>query len=332
MNGGNPEALDAALARNPRDVAALIRKADQLAAGGDIRAASAYYLQAVRVSAGVVLTPDLRREVARAQAACDGLAARIESSLRESLAGVAPGSERFRESLDLLFGHRQPYFQQPQYYFFPGLAHVQFFERAAFPWLDAVERATPAIREEMLAVMRDPGALQPYVRSDPTRPRGSQGGMADNPDWSAFYLWKDGAPVAGHAERCPRTLEALQGVPFPRVRGRMPSILFSVLRPGAHIPAHNGFINTRLICHLPLVVPPGCTFRVGNATREWVEGKAWLFDDTIEHEAWNRSSETRVVLLFEAWRPELTEDERRLVAAMFEAIDAQGGQRADWSV
>jgi aspartyl/asparaginyl beta-hydroxylase (cupin superfamily) len=112
----------------------------------------------------------------------------------------------------------------------------------------------------------------------------------------------------------------------------MPSILFSVLRPGAHIPAHNGFVNTRLICHLPLVVPPGCAFRVGNETREWVEGKAWLFDDTIEHEAWNRSGETRVVLLFEVWRPELGEEERRLVAAMFEAIDAQGGARAAWSV
>ena len=332
MNGNSPDSIDLALARNPRDVAALIGKADHLAASGDIRAAAAYYLQAVRVAPNANLTPQLRSEVARAQAACDAIAARIEAGLRERLHGVARGSERFAESLDILFGHRQPYFQQPQYYFFPGLPHVQFFDRAAFPWLEAVEAATPAIRAEMLGVMSDPAALQPYVRSDPSRPRSAQAGMADNPDWSAYYLWKDGAPVAGHAERCPRTLAALQGVPFPRVQGRMPSVLFSVLRPGAHIPAHNGFINTRLICHLPLAVPPGCTFRVGNETREWVEGKAWLFDDTIEHEAWNRSGETRVVLLFEAWRPELSDEERQLVAAMFEAIDAQGGERAAWSV
>ena len=336
MNRMSPEAVDNALARNPRDIAALIGKADQLAAIGDVRGASAFYLQAVRVASSGTLAPELLPEVARAQAACDGIAARIESALRDDLArqGLDDGdaTRRFRESLDILFGHRRPYVQQPQYYFFPGLPQIQFYDRAAFPWLDAVEAATPAIRAEMLEVMRDPKALQPYVKSDPSRPANAQAGMADNPDWSAFYLWKDGAPVAANATRCPRTMEALAGVPFPRVRGRMPSILFSVLRPGAHIPAHNGFINTRLICHLPLVVPRGSSFRVGNETREWVEGKAWVFDDTIEHEAWNRSGETRVVLLFELWRPELTETEKAMVTAMFEAIDAHGIGRAAWSV
>jgi aspartyl/asparaginyl beta-hydroxylase (cupin superfamily) len=334
MNRDNLAAIDGALARNPRDIAALIAKADHLAQAGDLRAASAYYLQAVRLASALPLPAELRAEVARAQAVCDRVAAQLESGLRERLPpeGLDGSASRFRESLDILFGHRQPYFQQPQYYFFPGLPQVQFYDRAAFPWLDAVEAATPAIREEMLAAMRDPGALKPYVQSDPSRPRNAQAGMADNPDWSAFYLWKDGAAVPGNAERCPRTLAALADVPFPRVRGRMPSILFSVLRPGAHIPAHNGFINARLICHLPLVVPKGCAFRVGNETREWIEGKAWVFDDTIEHEAWNRSLETRVVLLFELWRPEITEAERRLISTLFEAVDAQGGGRVAWSV
>ena len=98
-------------------------------------------------------------------------------------------------------------------------------------------------------------------------------------------------------------------------------MLFSLLRPGARIPPHNGFVNTRLICHLPLIVPESCGLRVGNDTRALVEGKAWLFDDTIEHEAWNGSDRTRVILLFEIWRPEFTEEERRLVSAMFQAID-----------
>jgi aspartyl/asparaginyl beta-hydroxylase (cupin superfamily) len=101
--------------------------------------------------------------------------------------------------------------------------------------------------------------------------------------------------------------------------------MFSLLRPGAHIPPHTGEVNTRLICHLPLIVPAGCTLRVGNDTRPLVEGKAWVFDDTMEHEASNPSDQSRVILLFEIWRPELDEEERRLVAAMFEAIDAYGG-------
>jgi aspartyl/asparaginyl beta-hydroxylase (cupin superfamily) len=71
---------------------------------------------------------------------------------------------------------------------------------------------------------------------------------------------------------------------------------------------------------------------VGNETREWVEGKAWLFDDTMEHEAWNRSSALRVVLLFEVWRPELTEEERGLVNAMFESIDAHMGEKPAWEI
>jgi len=113
-----------------------------------------------------------------------------------------------------------------------------------------------------------------------------------------------------------------------RERNRSPSILYSLLRPGARIPPHTGEVNTRLICHLPLVVPDQCSFRVGNDTRVTVEGRAWVFDDTIEHEAWNGSDRTRVILLFEIWRPELTAAERALVSSMFEAIDAYGGEPA----
>ncbi len=124
----------------------------------------------------------------------------------------------------------------------------------------------------------------------------------------------------------------IERVPFVHMQNRSPSVLFSLLRPGAHIPPHNGMVNTRLICHLPLIVPAGCQFRVGNETREWVQGKAWAFDDTIEHEAWNRSREPRVILIFEVWRPELTLEERRLVNAMFEAIDAHSGQKPAWEI
>jgi aspartyl/asparaginyl beta-hydroxylase (cupin superfamily) len=154
--------------------------------------------------------------------------------------------------------------------------------------------------------------------------------MLNNPAWSAFYLWKDGAVVADHAARCPKSMEALADAPLTQVKGRSPAVLFSLLRPGAHIPPHTGFVNTRLICHLPLIVPGGCRLRVGNDTRALVEGKAWLFDDTMEHEAWNDSDRTRVILLFEIWRPELIDEERRLVSAMFEAIDAHRGTTPAW--
>ncbi len=156
--------------------------------------------------------------------------------------------------------------------------------------------------------------------------------MLNNPDWSAFYLWKDGKVLTENAKRCPRTMEALAHVPLTRVPGRSPTVLFSLLRPGARIPPHTGVLNTRLICHLPLIVPTGCGLRVGNETREWVEGEGWLFDDTIEHEAWNNSDQTRVILLFEIWRPELSNDERELISEMLMSIDAYDGVEQEWDM
>ena len=87
-------------------------------------------------------------------------------------------------------------------------------------------------------------------------------------------------------------------------------------------------LNTRLICHLPIIVPENCgALRVGNQTRTWQEGKALIFDDSVEHEAWNNSNEERVVLLFDIWRPELTEDERRLITDMLVAVEEYSEQQ-----
>ena len=329
-------AADAALAVEPRNIRALMFKADHLHAAGN--AGAAPYYQAVLKCAppAAQLPSDLQQLVARAQAMSEHYAQSFESSVRDHLASVArrtgAATPRFAQSMELLAGRKQIYHQAPLLYYFPELPHVQFFNRADFPWLDKLEAATDDIRQECLAVMSDPAAFSPYVQRDRLRPTLNQGGMLDNPEWSAFYLWKHGQLVAENAARCPRTMSALAEAPLTQMPGRSPSVLFSLLRPGARIPAHHGFVNTRLIVHLPLVVPPGCGFRVGNETREWVEGKAWLFDDTIEHEAWNTSDRTRVILLFETWRPELTEAERAQVSALFEAIDRLRGGLADWSI
>jgi aspartate beta-hydroxylase len=321
-------AVDRALALEPRNLRALIMKADYLAAAGDARAASSFYRAAVNTApAADQLPADLRTELARAEAMCGRYAAQFEVFLRQRLAsGLVDGRStgRFRDSLDILTGSKKIYFQEPRQYFFPGFPQIQFYERSDFPWLDRVEAATSDIRAELIEILKQESAFKPYVEGKPNLPQTDAQGMLDNPEWSAFYLWKNGAIVPENAARCPGTLNALTDVPLARVPGRSPSILFSLLRPGARIPPHTGEVNTRLICHLPLIVPDKCSFRVGNDTRAPVEGSAWVFDDTIEHEAWNGSDRTRVILLFEIWRPELTAAERTLVSAMFEAIDAYG--------
>jgi tetratricopeptide (TPR) repeat protein len=326
-------AVDHALALEPRNLRALIMKADHLAAAGDARAASSFYRAAVNTAPPAGQLPaDLRNELERAEAMCERYAAQFAAFLRERLVarGLAErrSTRRFRDSLDILTGGKRIYFQEPRQYFLPGLPQIQFYDREDFPWLDKVEAATADIRAELIEILKQESAFKPYVEGNPRLPQTDPQGMLNNPEWSAFYLWKNGAIVPENAARCPKTLSALADVPLARVRDRSPSILFSLLRPGARIPPHTGEVNTRLICHLPLIVPPDCSFRVGNDTRATVEGRAWVFDDTIEHEAWNGSDRTRVILLFEIWRPELTVEERGLVSAMFEAIDAYNEEPA----
>jgi tetratricopeptide (TPR) repeat protein len=330
-------AIDKALALEPRNLRALILKADHLAAEGDERAASSFYMAAVKSAPPPNELPlDLRHELGRAQAMSERYAARFEAHLMGRLIGQGlverPSTARFTRSLDILLGKKKVYYQQPHYYFFPELPQVQFYDRNDFPWLDRVEAATADIRAELTEVLKDPSKFKPYVQGDPRRPTHDPKGMLNNPDWSAFYLWQEGKIVQENAARCPATMNALAAVPLSRVKNRSPSVLFSLLRPGARIPPHTGFVNTRLICHLPLIVPHDCGFRVGNDTRTPLEGKAWVFDDTMEHEAWNGSDQIRAILLFEIWRPELTEEERGLVSAMFEAIDALGGEKAAWQI
>ena len=105
-----------------------------------------------------------------------------------------------------------------------------------------------------------------------------------------------------------------------RIREHAPEVCFSVLTPGTHILPHRGVTNTRLVTHLPLIVPENCAIVVGGEKREWREGECFTFDDTFEHEAWNRGASTRVVMLIDCWNPYLTEIERDAVTLLVGAI------------
>ena len=325
---GQQKALDRILEGNPNHVGALIMKADHFARTGDGRAAHAFYEAAV-TRAGPDLSPDMRIEVQRARLESQRYARSYEDHLRDALAqaGYNPdrSSPRFGRCLDMLFGKSRIFLQSPTAFYFPELPQRQFYEREEFPWLTTVEANTGDIRAELLGVLADEARIfSPYVQSAGNRPRRDYGDLLDNPGWSAFYLIKSGEIVEEAARRCPATLKALKAAPLTDAPGRTPSVLFSLLRPGVRIPPHTGYTNARLICHLPLVVPEGCGLRVGNETRQWEEGKALVFDDSMEHEAWNGSARPRVVLLFDIWRPELTAEEQELVAATLTAVGTYG--------
>ena len=228
--------------------------------------------------------------------------------------------KRFRQSLEILSAGKSVYTQQPQVYYFPGLPQVQFFDPSEFAWAGEVESRTDRILSELRAVLGDPAAFSPHVPAKREAPLRCREALAGDSGWSSYYFWYLGELVRSNAERCPAVMEALDFVPLPhfsRTSPSAPAVMFSMLKAGTRIPPHCGSTNVRLICHLPLIVPPGCGFRVGNEVREWEVGKLLIFDDTIEHEAWNNGREDRVVLIFDVWRPDLSEAERAAVTALF---------------
>ncbi len=315
-------ALDRVLAAEPRNIVALVMKGDIVARTGDDRAAGSFYGLAWNSAQAAQRTPAIAEALARAEAALAEVSTRYVAHLRGTLAEVDAGP-RFAEAVAIVAGEKQPYFQAPTSFFYPGLPHIQFYDPAGFAWAAELEGAVPAIRAELEAAMAGDAGFKPYVEADPTRANNGHKLLGD-PSWSAFYLWENGARVTANADRCPATMAALADLPIPVIARRSPMALFSVLKPGTHIEPHNGMLNTRLIVHLPLIVPPDCRLRVGNDLRAVEAGKLMMFDDSIQHEAWNDSTETRVVLLFEVWRPELSVAERDALTRLFEATGSYG--------
>jgi aspartyl/asparaginyl beta-hydroxylase (cupin superfamily) len=161
--------------------------------------------------------------------------------------------------------------------------------------------------------------LVPYIQYADHEPLDQWRPLNRNPDWTAIHLWQNGRRISANARHCPQTMALLERIDQPVIGGAGPNAMFSLLAPGTAIPPHVGVNNARLVCHLPLVVPEGCWFRVGAETRHWRRGEAFVFDDTIEHEALNPSDALRVVFIFDVWHPDLAEAERAAVAAAIAA-------------
>jgi aspartyl/asparaginyl beta-hydroxylase (cupin superfamily) len=229
--------------------------------------------------------------------------------------------ERFDACFEALVGKRGMFAPQPTFMLFPRLPAIEFLDREDFPWLDAFDAATDEIRAEARAALAQ--ALEdfvPYISKPAGSPVDQWQELNNSKRWSTFFLLKNGKRVEDHLARCPRTAALLEAAPLCAIPGHAPTAFFSVLAPKTRIPGHTGVTNTRFIVHLPLVVPPSCVFRVGAETRPWREGRAWVFDDTFEHEAWNGSDEPRIVLIFDVWNSFLTEAERDLVRVVTQGV------------
>lgn len=327
--------LNAALAIDPYYFLALISKGAVLERLGQAGAAALVYRDALKIAPRPEHTPPaLEAPIRRAREVVEADGAALEAFLRERVSGLRERHagerlERFDETLQVLAGRKRVYHSEPVQLHVPQLPSIQFFDRRDFPWLPELEAATDAIRGELLALLDEglPG-FAPYVAHAPGAPLNQWAELNHNPRWSTLWFWRDGARQDEAIARCPRTAALLDTLPLARQPGFAPTALFSALAPRTRIPPHTGSTNARLLVHLPLVLPGPAFFRVGNDTRAWRMGEAWVFDDSIEHEAWNDADQTRAILIFDIWNPLLGEAERELLSELMVARTAwYGGDR-----
>jgi aspartyl/asparaginyl beta-hydroxylase len=207
---------------------------------------------------------------------------------------------------------------QPQFFYMPDLPPIAVFDVEDAPWVADLETATDDIRSEYLNAIQQGIKGAPYVQ-ETSFLRGDWDKLRGKDIWNSIHLYKDGQLQEGIKETFPKTLKVLDQAPITQMGGNPIEAFISVLKPGAHIPPHYGLTNIRMTTHLPLIVPEDCAIRVGDEILHWQEGKILAFDDSFNHEAWNKSDKTRVVLIFEAWAPDLSEAEQKAISASFEA-------------
>ncbi len=330
-DSGELQALEGALAIDQRHFMALVRLAEWFERKGDEARAAERWSGVLAMSSLLEQrTPSIEAmlahaadQVARYRA---GFAATVDAGLDAARHDVPEvDRRRFEACIDHVLGRRQIYANQCAGLHFPFLPAEEFFERRHFPWLEEIEGKTDAIRAELEALLADEDSgILPYVDMAPGTPTNKWSPLDRSLDWGALHLWKDGRRNEAACARAPQTAAAVKALPLVDLPGRTPTVFFSLLRPGTHLPPHSGVSNVRTIIHLPLIVPAGCIFRVGGETRPWAVGQAWAFDDTIEHEAWNRSEEVRAILIFDVWNPYLTEAERELLRRFYQVANASG--------
>lgn len=172
---------------------------------------------------------------------------------------------------------------------------VTFYPKDQLAWAADLEANWKTIRKELDAVLTNVSEI-PNTQDDYK----GQSALTQDDKWKTFTLIRESKRVEKNAARCPETTKLLERIP------NCTNGFFSILAGKKHLAAHRGPYAGFLNCHLALLVPPNradCRMRVGSDTVSWEEGKLLVFDESNEHEVWNDSDSTRVVLLFYVIRP-----------------------------
>ena len=311
--------VERALIQNPLDFSCLLMRANLLDQMGQTKQAGEAFGRAVH-NAPKILPERAKSALVRARQHYEKWQQSERQRLTLAVSAVTPLTDRLENAIDSSLRITVPERNGPTHFCYPGLGETAFFDRADFSWAAAIEAATETILSEFTRLIKSSHAqLLPYIQYPENVPLDQWKALNQNDNWRAAHLVYNGQPYHENLHFCPQTAQLLKALPQPGILGAGPNAMFSLLAPGTHIPPHTGISNARLVCHLPLIIPDGCWFRVGASTRPWQMGEMLIFDDTIEHEAMNPTDQLRVVLIFDIWHPALSEPERTGIKALIEA-------------
>jgi len=324
---GEFEALQWVLAVEPRFAPALFLKANWFERRGEAAAACDTYRLALRAERPAADWPgQMRIDAEHAAGFVERHTLARQRRFEEAVEALQPGVgsdavvARWREAAAIHAGRSRAYVSESRKLHVPRLPAIPYFEPEAFAGLERLEAATDAVRDEARQLLNaDNAEFRPCVALRPDEAVAQWQALNHSMRWSAYHLWRDGEPVDEHLERCPVTAELLRNAGMCRLAGIAPNAFFSVLAPMTHIPPHTGDSNARVVVHLPLFVPQRCRLRVGFEEREWQTGRAIVFDDTLQHEAFNDSNEPQIMLVFDLWNPLLDIPDRHIAAALADA-------------
>ena len=209
--------------------------------------------------------------------------------------------------------------QRPLFLYVPGLSETPFVDAMRFDWIPAALDARAVIASEALAVFANQRGVEPFLKANPGADLSAYL-AGDHAKWDAHFFYRHGEPHHEHLSASPVTANLLAKLPLVRIAEHAPEICFSALTPGTHILPHTGVSNLRLVAHLPLILPERCVLKVAGIERAWKLDEVLVFDDTFEHEAWNHSDQTRIILLMDAWHPDLTLPEQHAFTVLVEGI------------
>jgi beta-hydroxylase len=190
------------------------------------------------------------------------------------------------------------------------------FDASKFPWAMELEKNFDVIHRELQGILTMREYI-PFIHDvSPYEQKISKG-----ENWRTFFLMGFGYEAKQSWKRCPETMKVLRKIP------KLRTAFFSILGPNYHIPHHRGISKGLIRCHLGLVIPDQrdqCVMRVGDQICQWEVGRCFVFDDTNDHEVWNKTDQERIVLLVDVDRP------MKLIGTIIGRILTFGVQRSGY--